>query len=205
MAAVKYIVGQRFHFLTYLRDAPSGRLRKAVFLCDCGNEVVAYIGNVKRGNTKSCGCFRRENSATMATVHGRANISDRAYASWVHMRGRCLTPTDPKYPDYGGRGIKICERWMEFENFLEDMGEPPPGLTIDRYPDNDGDYEPGNCRWATPEEQANNRRSSRFVELGGERLTIAEWSRRTGIDHRILQRRIASGVSPEIALDPDYK
>ncbi|PFH29161.1 hypothetical protein [Burkholderia sp. JKS000303] len=200
MAATQYIPGQRFYFLTYLREAPSEpKKRRAVYLCDCGNETIAYVANVKRGNTKSCGCFRRVHSTVKSTTHGRSRKSDRAYKAWTHMRGRCMCDTDHKYPSYGGRGIKVCDRWSSFENFLTDMGEPPSGTTIDRI-DNDGDYEPGNCRWATPTEQANNRRSSRIVECGGIRMTIAQWSKKTGVPAGLIFSRLKAGWSPGRAL-----
>lgn len=94
---------------------------------------------------------------------------------------RCYNPKNHKYPRYGGRGIKVCERWHNFENFLKDMGEPPPGTTLDRFPDNDGNYEPGNCRWATREQQANNCSSNRLLEVDGQIHTMSEWSKITGI------------------------
>lgn len=205
MAAIQYSPGDRFFFLTYLRDAPKAtRLRQTIFKCDCGNEITAYLGNVKRGNTKSCGCFRKKHSSEKSTIHGRSKLHDRAYKSWTHMRARCFNPNDAKFPDYGGRGITVCERWASFENFIADMGEPPPGTTIDRI-NNDGDYEPENCRWATSKMQANNRRSSRIVCAFGESLTLAAWSERVGISQNALWYRLNSGWSTEKALTAPTK
>lgn len=115
------------------------------------------------------------------------------YNSWVQMRQRCNNPNDKKFRLYGGRGIKVCERWNDFANFLADMGpRPSPGHSIDRYPDNMGNYEPGNCRWATPMEQANNRPGNRLIAIDGETITIAEASRRTGIHKSTIRSRLES-------------
>lgn len=94
------------------------------------------------------------------TRHGMTGT--RVYATWKRLNGRCKNLNNPKYLDYGGRGITVCDRWLVFENFYADMGEPPKGMSLDRYPNNDGNYEPENCRWATPKQQANNRRKRKY-------------------------------------------
>ena len=116
----------------------------------------------------------------------------KTYIVWNSMLKRCRNTADKDYPRYGGRGIRVYEPWFKFENFLADVG-PRPSLShsIDRFPDNDGDYEPGNVRWATVTEQANNRRSSRPIEFQGKRLTIAQWARELGIRNQTLQARLA--------------
>lgn len=106
------------------------------------------------------------------------------------MLHRCTQPHNGRYASYGGRGITVCERWHSFENFIADMGSRPDGTTLDRFPNNDGSYEPGNCRWATPKEQSSNRRSNRFLTFGGETLTLTEWARRLGVGHRTLGQRL---------------
>lgn len=119
--------------------------------------------------------------------------------TWAQMRQRCSDESCKDFERYGGRGIKVCARWQSFENFLEDMGERPKGMTLDRI-DVNGSYEPGNCRWATPVEQSRNRRSNVFVTYGAATLTVAEWAERTGLERKTLEHRIRSGWDVERAL-----
>jgi hypothetical protein len=120
-------------------------------------------------------------------THGRSFT--RAYGSWSVMLKRCLTPAALKFPDYGGRGITVCERWLSFENFLADMGAPPAGTTIDRI-DNDGPYEPANCRWATSEQQARNRSDSRLLTHDGTSLPLCDWAKRVGLHRTTIAARL---------------
>ena len=115
------------------------------------------------------------------------------------MIQRCTDPGHKSYKDYGGRGIKVCERWLTFENFYADMGDPPDGLSIDRKNVN-GNYEPGNCRWATPEEQASNRRDSFKIKAFGQEMTVAAWARATGLGKATIVYRMARGMKPEDVL-----
>lgn len=133
--------------------------------------------------------------------HGSSSKSspDPTYTSWTSMKTRCGNPQHKSYCRYGGRGISVCERWNSFDNFLADMGSRPLGTTLDRI-DTDGHYEPGNCRWATRKQQMDNQRKTVFVECFGLRLTLADWSLRTGVSKESLRRRLLRGVAPEVAL-----
>jgi hypothetical protein len=129
-------------------------------LCTCGAETFVRSTYLTTGITTSCGCLNREITRMRRTTHGSARHGSRTatYRSWESMKRRCLNPNDPAFARYGGRGITVCDRWLCFEHFRDDMGERPHGLSIDRFPNNDGNYEPGNCRWATRLEQTRNRR-----------------------------------------------
>jgi hypothetical protein len=151
---------------------------------------------VKRGYDKPCGMCQR-------TKHGYSRVGEKTeeYNIWSLMRDRCNNEKNHAYKNYGGRGVKVCERWNEFTNFLDDMGKRPSRTSIDRI-DNNGDYEPGNCRWATRTEQNRNARSCVYVEIDGVTRTVSEWSVVSGINVYTLYARVDAGCSPEKFLGP---
>lgn len=132
--------------------------------------------------------------------HGRTGRGDPTYVSWQAMKTRCLNPNSDQYPAYGGRGIGIAPAWLDFEGFLADMGERPPGTTLDRWPNVDGSYAPGNCRWATMREQENNKRNNVLFEHDGKTQTVAEWARESGVPYQTLRKRLDAGWSVHQAL-----
>jgi hypothetical protein len=177
--------------------------------CDCGTERVIRQDHLASGASRSCGCLAWDTTISRSEVHGDAHRGKRAfeYRVWVGIRKRCLNPNDNLYPHYGGRGIRICERWLNsYEAFLEDVGRSPSEkLTLDRI-DNDGDYEPGNVRWTTRTEQARNTRRNRRIEFRGEVRVLAEWAERLGIPYKVLHGRINKhGWSVERAFTSPYR
>lgn len=153
-------IGERYGRLTVIAVAV-GR-RKVVTRCECGKEKKIFLDNARRGLTTSCGCGHRDILVELKTIHSETSGHTKTpeYVAWDNMKQRCLNQNRDQYEDYGGRGIEVCARWLHsFENFLADIGRrPSPKHTLDRYPDNDGNYEPGNVRWATRSEQSRNRR-----------------------------------------------
>lgn len=200
------LTGQRFGLLVVVRWSGRDVWKRAVWesRCDCGKSVAVKAWNLKNGHQQSCGCDKKRRIGNANATHGhtRGDKPSKAYTAWLGIRRRCLNKNSQDYPDYGGRGITVCARWLDsFEDFLADVGEPPTaGHSIDRYPDNDGNYEPGNVRWATLSQQAVNKRNNRLLTLDGVALTVADWGRRTGFGLKRIHARLKRGWPVEKAL-----
>lgn len=155
--------------------------------CDCGNIALVRTSCLKSGHTKSCGCLQSEVAKNEQTTHGLRYSQE--YKSWAHAKKRCYNEKTASYKHYGGRGIKMCDRWLNsFENFYEDMGPKPSSEhSLDRYPNNEtGNYEPGNCRWGTDEQQYRNRRSNRWFECNGMKMVLNDWAVYFGVSFATL-------------------
>jgi hypothetical protein len=201
----KDITGEKFGRLTAVKRASTvkhGQQLSWVCICDCGNTCIAKGSNLRRGTTKSCGCLRRESvgerSRKIMLTHG--GTKTRLYSIWVSMKNRCSCPNNTHFDCYGGRGIKICEEWKDFENFRDwaISNGYDDSLTLDRT-NNDGNYEPANCRWVTRKDQANNRRTNRLIEFNGQSHNLKTWAEILGIHPRTLKSRLDAGWSIEKA------
>lgn len=188
------LVGVRFERL--LVEARGENVRnKATWICvcDCGARRVVAGYALRSAKTKSCGCHSRDVARARQFRHGLHKSSE--YNIWRHMRGRCQNPRNAVWHRYGGRGIAVCERWLSFENFIADMGPRPPDTSLDRI-DNDGDYEPDNCRWATRTQQMNNTEKTVYVDG----RPVREVAREVGMSPVLLWSRLRSGWSLERAV-----
>jgi hypothetical protein len=199
------LTGQKFGRLTCVSLHSVGPT-KWNCVCDCGalREVRPSDLTKKKESTKSCGCLAKERIATQTLRHGGRRTP--FYRVWVAIKTRCLNPKSPPYKNYGGRGIKICDRWKDsFENFYADMGSSyREGLEIDRI-NNDGDYSPENCRWVTSKENARNHRKNHFVDTPWGRVTIAEAAERSGLGYWCVSQRVRKGVVGEALFKPSRK
>lgn len=201
------LAGLRFGRLTVIRKSEFVKNTNRLWecLCDCGNVVYVRADGLRRGTTRSCGCLARELSSEAAKKSGAARRRhgqcvkneegkrQRIYSIWNRMKDRCNNPKSDRYSFYGGRGIKVCDEWNnDFAVFFEwaIASGYRDDLTIDRI-ETDGNYEPGNCRWVTVKEQANNRRSNHRLTHNGETHTIAEWAEITGLSYDTIKQRIS--------------
>jgi len=171
--------------------------------CDCGGKATIAISSLRQGLTRSCRCLSSETTAARNRSHGKSKTP--LYRIWAAMLNRCYNPKVDPYPFYGGRGIKVCDLWRHsFEEFHRDMGDRPPGRSLDRI-DPDGPYSRLNCRWATSEVQARNKSRQITASLYGRRQTLHEWAAELGIPIKVLYGRIYAGHPDEKALTMPYK
>lgn len=203
------LTGRVFKELTVLRELDERRSGKRMWecKCTCGNLAKASTGALNSGTCYRCLECALKATARSKITHG-ATVGKAAtgkstylYRCWLNMKQRCLKPDNPGYVNYGGRGISICDRWLEFANFAADMGDPPPGGMLERR-DNNGDYCPENCEWATRLEQNRNRRNVIEVEINGVTDTLWGWSDRSGLPKQILYVRYHRGDRGEDLLRP---
>ena len=202
------LTGKRFGKLVAIKTA--GKTKNGAYLwqckCDCGNEIIANVGNLKNGHTKSCGCLRVDRCKTNFTKHGLEHT--RLYGIWSDMRLRCYDEKNIAYHRYGGRGITICDEWKNDVKAFYDWATAngyKDSLTIDRI-NNDGNYCPENCRWATVKEQASNRRSNILVTHNGKTQTMKKWANEVGTPYKVVWARMQKlGWSAERALTDPVK
>ena len=188
------MIGFKSGLLTVIAQAKTvNRKRMWVCSCLCGNLHIVMGKYLRRGEVKSCGCLnRRPIGGYKKHGHTIGGKFSSTYSTWVSMIQRCNNPKDRGYYKYGARGTKVCDRWLDFRNFLADMGKRPAGKTIDRK-NNLGHYFPNNCRWATLREQAQNARTNRIIEFNGEKKCLTEWARTLGIAPSTLHARLKRG------------
>lgn len=187
MGQIINLVGKRFGKLVVISWAGLDKTSRSIWncRCDCGQFAITCASSMKAGHKTSCGCLAH--SGEFKITHGKTE--SKIYKIWTSMKTRCYNTNDESYLRYGKRGIFICDRWLDFQNFYADMGDPPPSHSIERR-DNNGPYCPENCEWATILTQSNNKRTNRFFTYNGETKTPAQWSRQLGINLGTLYGRL---------------
>ncbi|WIW52370.1 hypothetical protein LRP31_25460 [Mesorhizobium mediterraneum] len=206
MSALLDLTGRRFGRLAVIRRAENIRGRPAwECVCECGDARAVSSSSLLHAGTQSCGCLCRERLSASAKVssktHGRASTSE--YRSWCAMKSRCLNSNATGFDRYGGVGVTVCAQWLgSFEAFIADMGEKPtPEHSLDRWPDKSGNYEPGNCRWATKREQANNRKDNNVVVYRGRSVTVREIAAAAAVSRTAIVRRVGRGWDAAKAIE----
>lgn len=204
MKRIDVKAGDRFGRLTVVREEPANYKRRFLCRCDCGVEKVSPLGDLRFGKTKSCGCLTRGAIGDLNKTHGKSKT--KLHTIWSSMKQRCHNPNSASYPQYGGRGIKVCKRWRKsFEAFEADMGpRPSPKHSVDRIDNNRG-YSPKNCRWATNVEQCNNSRVNTWLTFNGVSMTARDWAVVTGIPRDVILNRNKIGWSIERTLTQKVK
>ena len=199
------LTGQRFGRLLAMSSTNKKRGSSFIWelLCDCGSNTFVSVSDIKSGHTQSCGCLGKERRIKSRVTHGhsKGHKTSTEYRIWCGMCQRVRDKKQSNYKYYGGRGIKVCKRWLTFENFLEDMGKRPANRSLDRI-NNNKNYCKENCRWATLSEQARNKRTTKLISYQGEIKTLADWAESFNIKYDTLHDRLKKGWSIEKSLIP---
>ncbi len=184
---VKSLIGKNFGYLKVISYVKSAKWKCQ---CNCGGTTIVNTMDLKHGKTLSCGCLRKNQLRMRSSTHGLIKTSE--YYTWGGMKERCMNPKSIGYKNYGGRGIKVCDRWVNsFEYFLCDMGiKPSKDHSLDRFPDVNGNYEPTNCRWATRSEQCRSKRNTKFIEYDGDSMLLIDWAKKLNVPQSTLGRYI---------------
>lgn len=191
--------GRVYGALTVLErgaNVPGSKVVRWLCRCTCGKETLVRSGDLNSGATQSCGCEKDRKTGDRARTHGASKTS--TYSVWQNMHTRCYNEAQEAYKNYGARGVTVCERWHSFSNFLADMGYHVEGMSLERR-DNDGNYAPGNCYWATRAAQNRNKRVNKWLTAGGETMVQADWAARLGISSATLKERLDRGWGIERA------
>lgn len=213
----RWTVIRYYDKITYKYGSRGSTCLRWLCRCRCGNEKVVRGNTLTNGTSVSCRCYQKEFQRAAKTIHGHSASVDNAqrgtpeYHAWSHMMQRCFNSACPEYHNYGGRGITVCSRWRIAEHFIADVGaRPSPKHSLDRFPDNDGNYEPRNVRWATTKEQMRNQRRNVWVEWKGRRQIVKDWALEMGVNPHTLGERIRRKWTVERAMttpfnrQPDY-
>lgn len=183
------LTNQRFGRLT-AQEYVGGKRWKCT--CDCGSESMVFAYQLTSGRSQSCGCLRAELMSVAKRKHGMSNTPE--WHTYYRMIARCTEPSNARYPRYGGRGVTVCDRWLQsFENFFQDMGRRPEGCSIERKNVN-GNYEPSNCIWATQKQQARNTSRTIRITFNGKEQCLADWAAEIGVPYGTLYDRYVRGV-----------
>ena len=197
--------GDVFSRVTIIKEVAQRRgVRRFLCKCKCGKQWEVSLVNLVEGHTKSCGCLKKERTVERLYIHGKSG--EKIYVAWMAMKMRCFNKNNPRYSSYGGRGITVCEEWLNFQNFYDwaIKNGYKPGLSIERV-DNDGSYDSANCTWIPRENQTKNTRKTRLIEYNGAKRTLKEWGTLLGVSHKTLSGRLYRGWSDESIISTPFK